>query len=126
MSVGPPRTNITTSNRHVSHPVVRRLCCVAKYMSAGGAVGTEAKRGGRPGGPQVEGVQPLASPDDCLLAEEIVKDDPAIQALLREQYNVTDLALVACDPWSGTAAPSLPELYLHEGPMVFAGASPAR
>lgn len=48
-------------------------------------------------------MQPLASPDDCFLAEEIVKGDPGIQALLREQYNVTDLALVACDPWSGAS-----------------------
>ena len=50
---------------------------------------------------QVEGGQPLASPDDCLLAEEIVKADPGIQQMLKDR-GCTDLDLVACDPWSGT------------------------
>ena len=49
---------------------------------------------------QLEGVEPLASPDDCLLAEEIAKADPGVQEQLK-QRGVTDVSLVACDPWSG-------------------------
>ena len=52
---------------------------------------------------QVEGVQPLATPDDCFDAEAIAKGDAGLQALLLEKYGITDLALVACDPWSGEA-----------------------
>ena len=50
---------------------------------------------------QVHGVQALMHPEDCILAEEIVKQDPAMQRKLRDEYGITDLALVACDPWSG-------------------------
>ena len=28
-----------------------------------------------------------------------VKADPGIQKLLKDRYGVTDMALVACDPW---------------------------
>lgn len=49
---------------------------------------------------QLEGVEPLASPDDCLLAEEIAKADPKVQEQLKLR-GVTDVSLVACDPWSG-------------------------
>ena len=52
---------------------------------------------------QVHGVQALAHPEDCILAEDIVKQDPSIQSKLREEYGITDMALVACDPWSGAA-----------------------
>ena len=53
---------------------------------------------------QVEGKQPLLTPEDCLLAEEIVKADPEVAAMLRDDYGITDLSLVACDPWSGARA----------------------
>jgi primary-amine oxidase len=50
-----------------------------------------------------EGCQPLFSPDDCFLAEEIVKADDAVCAELAERYGVDpadfDTCLV-CDPWS--------------------------
>lgn len=49
---------------------------------------------------QLEGVQPLASPDDCLLAEQIAKADPKVREMLKMR-GVTDMDLVACDPWSG-------------------------
>jgi hypothetical protein len=49
----------------------------------------------------VEDRQPLLTPEDCLLAEEIVKADSEIVELLKNQYGITDLSLVACDPWSG-------------------------
>lgn len=61
-----------------------------------------------PGGPAkvstwvpVPGAHPLASPDDCLEAEAIVKADPGVRKLLREVYGIDDVELVACDPWSG-------------------------
>lgn len=50
-----------------------------------------------------EGCQPLFSPDDCFLAEEIVKGDEAVCAELVERYGVdpTDFATsLVCDPWS--------------------------
>ena len=37
--------------------------------------------------------------DDCLEAEDICKADPSFQKLMRERYEITDLATVACDPW---------------------------
>ena len=49
---------------------------------------------------QLEGVEPLASPDDCLLAEQIAKADPKVREMLKMR-GVTDMDLVACDPWSG-------------------------
>lgn len=46
------------------------------------------------------GVQPLISPDECFLAEAIVKADPEVAKLLSERYGIEDLSLLACDPWS--------------------------
>ena len=54
---------------------------------------------------QIEGKEPLLTPEDCLLAEEIVKADPNIAAMLHDDYGITDLSLVACDPWSGGEPP---------------------
>ena len=48
---------------------------------------------------QVEGVQPMVTIEDCVEAEEIVKADEGIQALLRERYGITDMSMVAADPW---------------------------
>lgn len=53
---------------------------------------------------QMEGVEPLASPDDCLLAEQIAKADPKVREQLKLR-GVTDIDLVACDPWSGWCLP---------------------
>ncbi|WIA30543.1 hypothetical protein OEZ86_000626 [Tetradesmus obliquus] len=53
---------------------------------------------------KLEGVEPLASPDDCFEAEAIAKADPQVVELLAER-GFTDLALVACDPWSVHAPP---------------------
>ena len=54
----------------------------------------------------MEGVEPVATPDDCFEAEAIAKADPRVVELLRERYGVSDLELVACDPWSVHAAPA--------------------
>lgn len=45
-----------------------------------------------------EGTQPPFSPDDCFLAEKIVKDE--IGDVVRVRYGIDDLELLACDPWS--------------------------
>lgn len=49
---------------------------------------------------QIENAQALASPDDCILAEEIAKSNGEVQDLLRDR-GITDMASIACDPWSG-------------------------
>lgn len=46
------------------------------------------------------GVQPLLTPDDCDLAEQISKSSPKVQAALKERYGITDMSKVAADPWS--------------------------
>jgi hypothetical protein len=47
-----------------------------------------------------KGCQPLLTPDDCDLAEKITKADPKVAKLLKDRYGITDLSLVAADPWS--------------------------
>lgn len=37
--------------------------------------------------------------EDCVEAEEIVKADPGIRQLLKERYGLTDMSMVAADPW---------------------------
>mmetsp|Transcript_2244 Transcript_2244/g.3852 ORF Transcript_2244/g.3852 Transcript_2244/m.3852 type:complete len:706 (-) Transcript_2244:194-2311(-) len=46
------------------------------------------------------GIQPCFTPEDCFLAEDIVKRDEEVQKRLRDEYNLIDLTLLACDPWS--------------------------
>ncbi|BDA42557.1 Primary amine oxidase [Coccomyxa sp. Obi] len=48
---------------------------------------------------KVEGVQPMVTIEDCVEAEEIVKADLGVRALLKDRYGLTDMALVAADPW---------------------------
>ena len=48
---------------------------------------------------QVKGAQPLLTPDDCSDAEEVAKADARVQQLLKER-GITNLDLVAADPWS--------------------------
>ncbi|KAJ9530268.1 hypothetical protein QJQ45_023557, partial [Haematococcus lacustris] len=54
---------------------------------------------------ELPGVQPMTTPDDNFYAEEIMKADPGLRALLLERYGVTDMALVACDTWACHGAP---------------------
>ena len=49
----------------------------------------------------MEDRQPLLTPEDCILAEDIAKADPEVAAMVKEAYGITDLSLLACDPWSG-------------------------
>ena len=48
--------------------------------------------------------QPLLTPEDCVLAEDIAKADAGVAAMVKEAYGITDLSLLACDPWSGAPA----------------------
>ena len=48
---------------------------------------------------QVEGVQPMVTIEDCVEAEEIVKADPGIKRLLKDRYEISDMDMVAADPW---------------------------
>lgn len=47
------------------------------------------------------GTQPLYSPDDCDLAEEIVKNSSEVKQALLDRYGITDVEKqLVCDPWS--------------------------
>ena len=48
---------------------------------------------------QMEGVQPAVTMDDCFLAEELLKKNVEFAAFVEGRYGITDLALLACDPW---------------------------
>jgi Cu2+-containing amine oxidase len=45
------------------------------------------------------GTQPLLTPDDCFLAEDIVQASPAVATILQQQWGITDVHRVVCDPW---------------------------
>lgn len=55
--------------------------------------------------PQLEGVQPLTTPDDNIECESIVRRDPRVQQLLLERYSVTNMELVICDSWTVHGTP---------------------
>lgn len=46
------------------------------------------------------GVQPMFTPEDCDLAEEVVKSSSDVENALKERYGITDMARIAADPWS--------------------------
>jgi len=46
------------------------------------------------------GVQPMFTPDDCFLAEQIVKESDVVKKALKERYGITDMSKIAADPWS--------------------------
>jgi primary-amine oxidase len=46
------------------------------------------------------GKQPLFSPDDLTLVEDIVQGNEVVAAALKERYSIDDMSRVACDPWS--------------------------
>lgn len=53
-------------------------------------------------GHQLDG-QPLATPDDCLLAEAIAREDPEVQQMVAARG--VSFSKVACDPWAIHACP---------------------
>ena len=46
------------------------------------------------------GTQPMFSPDDLTLVEEIIQNSPVVAKVLKERYGIDDMTRVACDPWS--------------------------
>ena len=46
------------------------------------------------------GTQPMLTPDDCLLAEDICKSSAEVRTALRERYGFVDMDGIAADPWS--------------------------
>ncbi len=47
----------------------------------------------------MDGVQAAVTLDDVLESEAALKGNAQFQALMRERYGITDLALLAVDPW---------------------------
>ncbi|KAG1660812.1 hypothetical protein FOA52_010236 [Chlamydomonas sp. UWO 241] len=84
----------------------RRAFCILQLPGLAGVVEVTVKLpGGGNGAPAtveswtvIEGVQALATPDDCIEAEAIAKADPRVIAMLKDKYGVTDMSLVFCDP----------------------------
>ena len=62
---------------------------------------------------QTDGIQPMVTLDDCLEAEDICKADKGFQQLMRDRYDISDLATLACDPWyyGGRYSESTPALH---------------
>ncbi|PXF49742.1 Primary amine oxidase [Gracilariopsis chorda] len=50
--------------------------------------------------PVPEGAQPVLTPDDCHLAEKIVKADSRVRELISKRYGIDDIDSLVCDPWS--------------------------
>ena len=49
------------------------------------------------------GTQPMLTPDDCFLAEEIAKSSKELQVALKERYGIIDMDKVVGDPVSMNA-----------------------
>jgi primary-amine oxidase len=60
------------------------------------------------------GRQPMFTPDDCDLAEQIVQESEWVHQVLKDRYQIEDVTRVACDPWSVHLAGGEDELVLTE------------
>lgn len=47
-----------------------------------------------------KGVQPMLTPEDCELAESIIKESDEVKQILMERHGIDDMSRVAADPWS--------------------------
>jgi len=66
-----------------------------------------------------KGVQPLLTPEDCDLAEEIMKSSPEIRKILKERYDIDNVEdFVAGDPWSVHLANAEDEAMAAEDPVT--------
>eukprot|EP00977_Amphora_coffeiformis_P017369 scaffold5610_cov157-Amphora_coffeaeformis.AAC.3 len=69
--------------------------------------------------PLPKGVQPLITPEDCDLAEEIMKSSPEIQKILKERYGIDNVNdFVAGDPWSVHLANAADEVMAGDDPVT--------
>ena len=48
---------------------------------------------------QLNGVQPTVTVDDAVEAEEIMKANPEFQKVVAERYGITNMDVLAVDPW---------------------------
>lgn len=48
---------------------------------------------------QLNGVQPTVTVDDAVEAEEIMKSNPEFQKVVAERYGITNMDVLAVDPW---------------------------
>eukprot|EP01025_Chloroclados_australasicus_P031457 TRINITY_DN3179_c0_g5_i1.p1 TRINITY_DN3179_c0_g5~~TRINITY_DN3179_c0_g5_i1.p1 ORF type:complete len:672 (-),score=75.87 TRINITY_DN3179_c0_g5_i1:433-2448(-) len=99
----PPKSSILKYNRSGSVPPRQAFCIVQSPRDRKAFEATVALEPDAEVSEWVElgeGVQPLASPDDCFLAEEIIKQDPEIAKLVQERYGLNDLSQLVIDPWS--------------------------
>eukprot|EP00884_Botryococcus_braunii_P003392 jgi/Botrbrau1/13053/Bobra.0187s0015.1 len=80
----PPKKALLAYRANGGAPPKREAFCIVQAFPVAPVIETVIDLGGDEALPtswtQVEGVQPLASPDDCFLAEDIVKEDPHIRA----------------------------------------------
>ena len=51
-------------------------------------------------------MQPVTTPDDNVLAEEVINADAGIRTLVAERYGITDPALIVFDPWTLHGTPA--------------------
>ena len=66
-----------------------------------------------------KGVQPLLTPEDCDLAEEIMKSSEQVQQILKERYGIDDIVnSVGGDPWSVHLANADDEALAAEDPVT--------
>lgn len=111
----PPKKLVVAYDNDPSAPLPpRRAFCILQFAGLAGVVEAVLEvlaAGMEPSVSQVitwtevEGVNALATPDDCFEAEAIAKADPEVRRLLKERYGIEDMALVCCDPWSIHASP---------------------
>ncbi|MEW5316500.1 MAG: hypothetical protein WDW38_007870 [Sanguina aurantia] len=113
MSVQEPakKSLVAYEKDHSKVPKRQAFCILqpplaADHQGPGGVVEYITKRAVDPSShSQLEGVNALATPDDCFEAEAIAKADPEVIRLCGERYGISDMSLVACDPWSVHACP---------------------
>lgn len=101
--VEPPKNAAAETEREAEVIVINRSTGIASQFivgvfekEGGGAGATVSKQTDLP-----PGVQPLLTPEDCDLAEEIAKKSTKLAALLESKYGIKDIRQqVAADPWS--------------------------
>jgi primary-amine oxidase len=86
----------TAEPRHAEVIVLTPQTGIASELLVNLDTSTVAKRVDLP-----KGLQPSLTPDDCNLAEAIVKASPLVREALQQRYGITDIENeLAADPWS--------------------------
>ena len=74
-------------------------CCPRRRRRQRSCPLPAAARRARPAPPQMVGVQPCLTIDDVVESEERLKANPEFLALMASRYGITDMQLLAVDPW---------------------------